>query len=141
MSTINKICLYAGKRYYPSSWKQCDGNDGMPKLNPIKVYEDDDYSAIPYYCCVNDDNYAEEPFMGQILTFVGDFAPHNWAPCDGRLLNIRDHSAVFALIGTTYGGNGMDNFALPKIPSIPNPKDPHGKPIQYIFCVSGMFPM
>ena len=141
MSVINKICLYAGRGYYPSSWKICNGEDGLPKLDPIKVFEDDEYSAIHYYCGINDDEYATEPFMGQILTFAGDYTPHNWASCDGRLLNIREHSAVFALIGTTYGGDGRNTFALPKIPNIPNPKDPNGKPIRYIFCVRGMFPM
>jgi len=140
MSTINKICLYAGRGHYPSSWKKCNGKDGVHKLDPIKVY-DDDYSAIHYYCGINDDEYAAEPFLGQILTFAGSFVPQDWVLCDGRLLSINEYSAVFALIGTTYGGDGMRTFGIPKIPNIPNPKDPKGNPIRYIFCVRGMFPM
>jgi microcystin-dependent protein len=43
----------------------------------------------------------------QILTFAGGYVPQDWVLCDGRLLSINEYSAVFALIGTTYGGDGM----------------------------------
>lgn len=45
------------------------------------------------------------------------FAPHNWATCDGQLLAISQNSALFALLGTTYGGNGTSDFALPDLRS------------------------
>lgn len=56
-----------------------------------------------------------EPFIGQISLFGFNFAPKDWAICDGQLLSIAQNSALFALIGTTYGGNGQTNFALPDL--------------------------
>ena len=56
-----------------------------------------------------------EPFIGEIRLFPYTFAPRGWAPCDGRLLPIAQHTALFALLGTTYGGNGQVNFALPDL--------------------------
>ena len=56
-----------------------------------------------------------DPFIGQILLFAGNFAPANWAFCNGQLLPISQYSALFSLLGTTYGGNGTTNFALPDL--------------------------
>lgn len=56
-----------------------------------------------------------EPFIGQIMLFGGTFAPKGWAFCDGSLLAIQTNSALFAILGTTYGGNGVSNFALPDL--------------------------
>ncbi len=56
-----------------------------------------------------------EPFIGQIILFAGNFAPRGWAFCDGQLLDIASHSALFSILGTTYGGNGRTNFALPEL--------------------------
>ncbi len=47
--------------------------------------------------------------------FSGNFAPANWTACDGQLLSIGDNTALFSLIGTTYGGDGQTNFALPDL--------------------------
>jgi len=55
------------------------------------------------------------PFVGQIIMFAGDFAPEGWALCDGSLLPVADHQDLFALIGTTYGGDGQDTFGLPDL--------------------------
>lgn len=49
--------------------------------------------------------------------FAGNFAPENWTFCDGKLLSIADNDALFNLIGTTYGGDGQTNFALPDLRS------------------------
>jgi len=54
-----------------------------------------------------------EPFLGQIAIFPYNFAPRNWAFCQGQILSIAQNTALFALIGTTYGGNGQTTFALP----------------------------
>ncbi|MBX2928522.1 MAG: phage tail protein [Saprospiraceae bacterium] len=54
-----------------------------------------------------------EPFIGQIQAFGFNFAPRGWATCDGQLLSIAQYQALFSLLGTTYGGNGTTNFALP----------------------------
>ena len=54
-----------------------------------------------------------EGTLAEVRMFAGNFAPRFWQPCDGRLLAISQWTAVFALLGTTYGGNGQTNFALP----------------------------
>lgn len=56
---------------------------------------------------------AQEPFVGEIRMFAGNFAPRGWAFCDGQLLAISSNDALFSLIGTTYGGDGRTTFALP----------------------------
>lgn len=54
-----------------------------------------------------------EPFIGEIRLFGFNFAPVGWSTCDGQLLNISQNQALYALLGTTYGGNGTTNFNLP----------------------------
>lgn len=54
-----------------------------------------------------------EPFVGEIRMFAGNFAPRNWAYCDGQLLAISQNDALFSLLGTIYGGDGRTTFALP----------------------------
>ena len=56
-----------------------------------------------------------EPFIAQIMMFGGNFAPRGWAFCDGQLLPINQYSALFSLLGTTYGGDGRTTFALPDL--------------------------
>jgi microcystin-dependent protein len=56
-----------------------------------------------------------EPFIGQIMMFGGNFAPRGWAFCDGQLLPISSNSALFSILGTTYGGDGRTTFALPDL--------------------------
>ena len=55
------------------------------------------------------------PFLGQILLFGGNFAPRGWAFCEGQLLPIAQNSALFSILGTTYGGDGRTTFALPDL--------------------------
>jgi microcystin-dependent protein len=55
------------------------------------------------------------PFLGEIRIFAFNFAPRGWALCNGQLLPINQNQALFALLGTTYGGNGQTNFALPSL--------------------------
>ncbi len=56
-----------------------------------------------------------EPFIGQIQAFGFNFAPKNWALCNGQLMSIAQNSALFSLLGTTYGGDGIQTFALPDL--------------------------
>jgi microcystin-dependent protein len=56
-----------------------------------------------------------EPFIGQIVLFAGNFEPKGWAFCNGQLLSIAQNTALFAILGTTYGGNGQTTFALPDL--------------------------
>jgi microcystin-dependent protein len=58
-----------------------------------------------------------EPYLGEIRMFAGNFAPQGWAMCNGQLLPISQNTALFSLIGTYYGGNGTNTFALPNLQS------------------------
>jgi microcystin-dependent protein len=75
-----------------------------------------------------------DPFVAEIRIFGFNFAPKGWAFCDGQLLPISQNAALFSLLGTTYGGDGKSNFALPDLqgraPMHPNPmvNDPPNPP-------------
>lgn len=56
-----------------------------------------------------------EQFLGQLMVFAGNFAPKGWATCDGQLMSIAQNSALFSILGTTYGGDGINTFALPNL--------------------------
>ena len=56
-----------------------------------------------------------DPFVAEIRIFPFNFAPKGWAFCDGQLLPLSQNTALFTLLGTTYGGNGKSNFALPDL--------------------------
>ena len=56
-----------------------------------------------------------DPFVAEIRIFPFNFAPRGWAWCDGQLLPLSQNTALFSLLGTTYGGNGKTNFALPDL--------------------------
>jgi|SRR5579864_2238323 len=55
------------------------------------------------------------PFLAEIRIFTGNFAPKGWAQCDGQLMPISQNTALFSLLGTTYGGDGKSNFAIPNL--------------------------
>lgn len=55
------------------------------------------------------------PFLAEIRIFTGNFAPKGWALCDGQLMPISQNTALFSLLGTTYGGDGKSNFAIPNL--------------------------
>ncbi len=74
-----------------------------------------------------------DPFIGEVRIFGFYFAPRNWALCNGQLLPISQNTALFSLLGTMYGGNGVQTFALPDLRSrLPSGFDSQG---------SGMGPM
>jgi microcystin-dependent protein len=56
-----------------------------------------------------------DPFLGEIRIFAGNFAPSSWALCQGQSLSISQNTALFSLLGTTYGGNGVSTFNLPNL--------------------------
>ncbi|MFF2158148.1 phage tail protein [Paenibacillus chitinolyticus] len=66
-----------------------------------------------------------ESYLGEIRIFAGNYAPQGWALCNGQILNISENEALFALLGTTYGGDGRTTFALPdlqgRVPVHPSP--------------------
>lgn len=59
----------------------------------------------------------DEPFIGEMIMVAFDYAPKGWASCNGQLLSISQNQALFSLLGTTYGGNGVTTFALPDLRS------------------------
>jgi microcystin-dependent protein len=56
-----------------------------------------------------------EGYIGQLIMFAGNFAPRNWAFCQGQLMAISQNTALFSILGTTYGGNGVTTFGLPDL--------------------------
>ena len=74
---------------------------------------------------------STEPFIGQIIMFGGNFAPRGWAFCNGQLLSISNNTALFSILGTTYGGDGESTFALPDMRSRTpiQPGSPPGLPV------------
>lgn len=58
-----------------------------------------------------------DPYIGEIRMFAGSFPPNGWMFCDGALIPISENDALFTLIGTTYGGDGQETFALPNLQS------------------------
>jgi microcystin-dependent protein len=60
---------------------------------------------------------VSSPYIGEIRIFAGNFPPRNWALCNGQILPIAQNTALFSLLGTTYGGNGTTTFALPNLQS------------------------
>jgi len=74
-----------------------------------------------------------EELIGIIKLFVGNFTPQGYMECNGQILNLQQYVALFSIIGTTYGGNGQTNFALPKL-------TPPNESMKYIMCVEGIYP-
>jgi microcystin-dependent protein len=56
-----------------------------------------------------------QPYVGEVRLFPYTFAPNGWFDCDGRLLSIAEYETLFTLLGTTYGGDGVNTFALPNL--------------------------
>lgn len=79
-----------------------------------------------------------EPYLGEIRMFGGDFAPRGWARCHGQLLPISEHAPLFSLIGTTYGGDGVETFALPDLRQDQAPVA--ALPITFIIALAGVYP-
>jgi hypothetical protein len=74
------------------------------------------------------------PLLGQVELFAFPFAPAGWLPCDGRLMAIAQNQPLFSLLATTYGGNGVTNFALPKL----RPAGSQGP--GYFIAIKGAYP-
>lgn len=82
---------------------------------------------------MNSESNDVEAFVGEIRLLSYARRPQGWVPTDGQLQKISEQPALFALIGTTYGGDGTTTFALPKLES-PLPG------LQYFIALSGIFP-
>jgi microcystin-dependent protein len=80
---------------------------------------------------------AYEPYLGEIQTFAFNFCPNGWAPLNGQLLPISQNAVLFDLLGTTYGGDGVTTFALPKWGPI---RTANGATLQPCIAIQGVFP-
>ena len=74
----------------------------------------------------------DEPLMGVIALMPYSFAPKGWAECAGQIISVGQNEALFALIGTKFGGDGSNTFALPKLSAPPGMK--------YCIAIEGWFP-
>jgi microcystin-dependent protein len=83
----------------------------------------------------NTEEYPMGPLLGEIRLFPYDFAPRGWEFCQGQIIPIRLNQPLFALLGTTHGGDGVSNFALPNLKG----KEPTPG-LQYAIAVVGEFP-
>lgn len=80
---------------------------------------------------------SADPFLGEIGTFTYNFCPRGWAPLNGQLVAISQNTALFSLLGTTYGGNGQTTFALPLGKPVYTLT---GAPMIQCIAVQGIFP-
>jgi len=77
--------------------------------------------GLNYIICINgvfptqNGPLQTDPFLGEIKLFAGNYAPYGWALCQGQLMSINQNTALFAILGTYYGGNGYTTFALPDL--------------------------
>jgi microcystin-dependent protein len=76
-----------------------------------------------------------KPFIGSIQLVGFSYAPQNWAFCNGQLLPIKGNELLYALLGANYGGDGVNNFGLPKL-NAGNLQEG----LNYIICLVGLFP-
>ena len=80
-----------------------------------------------------------DALIGEIKLFAGNFAPRDWAFCDGQTLQISTNTALFSILGTQYGGDGRETFQLPNLKPL-RESDGGKTPIRYIICLAGYYP-
>jgi microcystin-dependent protein len=79
-----------------------------------------------------------DPYLGDVRAMSFDFVPHGWAPCQGQLVPVAQNQALFSVLGTTYGGDGIVNFGLPKLAGVPAQ---NGAELPYCICMEGLMPL
>jgi len=82
---------------------------------------------------------GSNPYLGEVETFAFNFCPLGWAVPNGQLMPISQNAALFSLLGTTYGGDGKSNFALPTIKPIFT-LSPGSPPLTICIALQGVFP-
>jgi microcystin-dependent protein len=76
--------------------------------------------------------------IGEIRLFAGNYAPMNWATCNGAILQIMMYQALYSVLGVQFGGNGTTTFALPKLTPAVSAGSATG--VQYVICLEGVYP-
>jgi microcystin-dependent protein len=102
------------------SWDGANWVSTLPGVQHFTITQDNvqPYLALNYCIALQGvfpSRNSSEPFLSEIELFSFNFAPKGFAVCNGQLLPINQNQAIFALLGTTYGGNGTTNFALPNL--------------------------
>ncbi len=82
----------------------------------------------------------QEGTIGEIRLFAGNYEPQDWAFCNGQSLSIAQNPALFSILGNKYGGDGRQNFQLPKLAPLKE-SDGGETPINYVICLQGMYPV
>ena len=118
VSSTNQVALNAGTKTGDLiTW---DGNNWI-NMQPAQQFSIAVDNRQPYlavnYCIALQGIFParNDPFVSQIQIFPFNFPPRGWAFCNGQILAISQNTALFSLLGTTYGGNGISNFALPNL--------------------------
>jgi microcystin-dependent protein len=81
-----------------------------------------------------------EEFIGVIQMFAGYRCPNNFMFCEGQTLSINDHQALYSIIGSVYGGDGIHNFKLPDLRPKNNTIPDWGNNPRYLICINGLYP-
>ena len=80
-----------------------------------------------------------DPFLGEIRLFGFNWAPNNWQLCQGQLMNISEYTALFSVLGTNYGGDGIKTFALPDMRGLAM-KAANGEVSSWCIAIQGVYP-
>lgn len=155
---LGQICLMA-MNFVPRGWAKCDGtllaisnNNALFTLLGTTYGGDGSAtfalpslkSPIPnaQYCIATqgifpsvDSGTGFDPILGQVELFPYNFTPSGWAKCEGQYLNIKSNQALFAILGTKFGGNGTSNFRLPDLRGTEPNSNMH-----YCIAISGLYP-
>lgn len=94
--------------------------------------------AVTLLVAVTPSSWAQTYVLSQILTFATNFCPTGTRPADGTMLPISQNQALFALLGTTYGGNGTSTFALPDLKALETKHA--GEKLTQCIAIAGIFP-
>lgn len=93
-------------------------------------------AAVPAVATTADESmFGTGAFVGEVSMFAGNFAPRGWAFCEGQSVSVQQNAALFAILGTTYGGDGKTNFKLPDLR-----KQANRLGVKYIIAIQGVFP-
>jgi microcystin-dependent protein len=137
MALKGQITLFAGS-FAPKGWAYCDGTNGTPNI-PAKIINQ--HQKMNYIICTADNN--DDELIGQIIETTTEYAPKGWVFCNGQLLRISDNQALFTILNTTYGGSGVDTFAVPKLDAVKTEnvvKLVDYNRVRYIMSVKGEYP-
>ena len=111
-AVTNDLISYDGANWVAQTAliQNTGGNQAQNNMQPFQVI---------YHCIALQGVYpsrsAADPLVAEIMLFAGNFAPRGWAFCDGQLLSISSNTALFSLLGTTFGGDGRTTFGLPDL--------------------------